>query len=130
MIRWMSALGVWVALSATLSSAELPFPVGEKLVYSITWIGIPMAYATVTTRLETLDEREVLALRMEARTYPFFEHIFKVEDIYETLVDPETFLPIRYTQNLRERDYRCHEETVFDYTELKAHLRQVEGKKA
>lgn len=117
-----------MAFALSLFSAELPFPVGEELVYSITWIGIPMASATVTTRLEMADGREVLALRMEARTYAFFEHIFKVEDVYETLVDPVTFLPIRYEQNLRERDYRCHEITTFDYTTRKAHYRQVEGK--
>jgi len=88
-----------------------------------------MASATVTSRMTEFEGREVLALRMEARTYAFFEHIFKVEDIYETLVDPVTFLPIQYEQNLRERDYRCHEVTTFNYKTLKANLRQIEGKK-
>lgn len=117
-----------LAISSGFAAAELPFPIGEELVYSITWIGIPMASATVTTRMETVDGREVLALRMEARTYAFFEHIFKVEDVYETWVDPVTFLPIQYEQNLKEKSYRCHEITTFDYTALKAHYRQVEGK--
>ncbi|MDD3276445.1 MAG: DUF3108 domain-containing protein [Kiritimatiellales bacterium] len=124
-----AVMGALLMLSSAAPAAELPFPIGEELVYSITWIGIPMASATVTSRMTEFEGREVLALRMEARTYAFFEHIFRVEDVYETLVDPVTFLPIQYEQNLKERDYRNHEITTFDYTELKAHFRQVEGKK-
>lgn len=107
------------------AAAGLPFPVGEELVYSITWIGIPMASATVTTRMDTLEGREVLALRMEARTYSFFEHIFKVEDVYETMVDPETFLPIQHTEDIHEKSYRRQDVTVFDYQALKAHYHHL-----
>lgn len=125
MIRWLSVLGAWVAVAGTLYAAELPFPVGEELVYSITWIGVPMAYARVSAQAEPFEGRDVLALRMEVRTYPFFNHIFKVEDLYETLVDPATFLPIRHTEDIHEKNYRRHEVTMFDFKELKAHYRHL-----
>lgn len=107
------------------AASELPFPVGEELVYSITWIGVPMAYAKVSAQEETFEGRDVLALRMEVRTYSFFNHIFKVEDLYETLVDPVTFLPIQHTENISEKNYRRHEVTTFDFEKLTAHYRHL-----
>ncbi len=113
-----------------LSAAELPFPIGEELVYSLSWNGIPVVRAIVTTEMDTLDGREVIAIRMRTKTYAFFNHIFKVKDFHESLVDPETFLPIQYTKNLKEGSYRCHEITTFDFEEKKAHYaHQVNGKK-
>ncbi len=103
-----------------LAAADLPFPIGEELVYSIGWNGIPVAQVIATTEMDTLDGREVIALRMRTKTYAFFNKVFRVEDFHESLVDPETFLPIRYTKNLREGRYRCHEVTTFDFEKKKA----------
>jgi len=107
----------------------MPFPVGEVLTYSISWNGIPVAWAESSAQMETFEGREVLALRVRAQTYPFFNHIFKVDDVNETLIDPETLLPIRYTKNLKEGSYRCHEITTFDFAEGKAHYEQQISKK-
>ncbi len=103
-----------------IAVADLPFPVGEELFYNVTWNGIPVAWSKATTRLEKLDGREVLALRVETRTFFFFDRFFKVDDFHESLVDPKTILPIRYTKNLKEGKYRCHEVTTFDFAEGKA----------
>jgi hypothetical protein len=123
--RILPVLSTLMLLCTAASAKELPFPVGEELIYSITWLGVPVAWSKVTTQRDTFEGREVLALRMETRTYPFFEHIFKVDDFHESLIDPVSFLPIRYTQNLQERSYRCHEVTTFDFTTLKAHYRHL-----
>jgi len=118
---------LWVGVSA--AAVSLPFPVGEELVYSITWNGIPVAWSRAVTEMEVYEEREVLALRLYTKTYPFFDRIFKVDDLHETLVDLQTGLPLRYTQNLNEGRYHCHEITVFDFETLTAHYEhQVSGK--
>ncbi len=109
--------------------ADRPFPVGEELVYSITWNGVPVAWSKATVETETYEGREVIALRMVTRTHAFFDRIFKVDDFHESLVDPETFLPLRYTQNLCEGRYRCHEVTTFDFQLGTAHYsHQLNGK--
>lgn len=129
-MRFLSICGVWVALAWSLCAAELPFPVGEVLTYSASWNGIPVAWAEASTQLETFEGREVLAMRVRVQTYAFFNHIFKVDDINETLIDPETLLPIRYTKNLKEGSYRCHEITTFDFEAGKAYYAQQISKKA
>lgn len=108
---------------------ERPFPVGEELVYSISFNGVPVAWSRAVTEMDEVEGQPVLALRITINTYPFFDRIFKVNDFYETLVDPDTLLPIRYTQNLNQRRYRCHEVTSFDFETLTAHyVHQTNGR--
>ncbi len=114
----------------SIVASNLPFPIGEELTYTISWNGIPVAQAISTTEMDTLNGREVIALRMRTKTYAFFNKVFRVEDFHESLVDPKTFLPIRYTKNLKEGSYRCHEVTTFDFMTKKAHYEhQLKEKK-
>ncbi len=117
-------------LAFVAGASELPFPIGEELVYSISWNGIAVAKVTATTQMDSYEGREVIALRMRAETYAFFNKVFKVDDVHESLIDPETFLPIRFTKNLKEGRYRSHEITTFDFETMKAHYaHQTNGKK-
>lgn len=118
--RTLAVTGM-LLLTSAVRSAELPFPLGEQLTYTITWNLIPIAWSKATTSREMLDGRDMLVLRIRTQTYSFFDHIFKVDDLHESLIDPQTFLPIRYTKNLHEGDYRCHEITTFDFDALEAH---------
>lgn len=123
-------LGLFFLLCVTSPAEELPFPVGEELTYSISWNGIPVAWTKVTATMETVDGREVLAFRMRSQTYAFFNRVFKVDDLHESLIDPKTLLPIRYTKNIKEGRYRCHEVTTFDFEKKKAfYEHQLNGKK-
>jgi hypothetical protein len=124
---WCSA---FLLLIGRVAGGELPFPIGEVLTYSASWNGIPVAWAEASTQMETFEGREVLAMRLRVQTYSFFNHIFKVDDVNETLIDPKTLLPIRYTKNLKEGSYRCHEITTFDFAAGKAHYAQQINKKS
>jgi hypothetical protein len=130
MKRFFVILGVLLGGCVfSVCAASLPFPVGEELIYSITWNGIPVAWSKAVTQMDTYEGREVLALRLTTRTYPFFDHICKVDDLHESFIDPETLLPVRYMQDIKERNYRCHEVTTFDFNTLKAHyVHLVNGK--
>ncbi|MFA7257298.1 MAG: DUF3108 domain-containing protein [Kiritimatiellales bacterium] len=108
-------------LCAAAPAKELPFPIGEELIYTISWLGVPIAWSKAVTETNTFEGRPVLAMRITVNTFSFFDHICKVDDFYEGLIDPETFLPIRFEQNLQERNYRRHDITTFNYETLQAH---------
>lgn len=128
MKKYFPILGI-VLLFCGFVQAEFPFPVGEELIYSVSWNGIRVATARATTSMETIDGREVLAIRQQTQTYALFR-LWPVDDLHETLVDPETMLPIQYTKNLREGGYRCHEITTFDHKNGVAHYEhQTNGSK-
>jgi len=127
--RFVPMFGI-LALALFAGAAELPFPIGEKLTYTISWNGIPVAYSTSTVEMDVVDGREVLAFRMRTRTYSFFNPVFEVDDLHESLIDPKTFLPIRHTKNIKEGRYRCHEVTTFDFPKGKAYYEhRLNGKK-
>ena len=116
-----TVLGIIFLLCAAAPAKELPFPLGEELIYNITWNGIPIAWSKAVTQMDTYEGRPVIAMRITVNTFSFFDAICKVEDFYEGLIDPETLLPVRFEQNISERNYRRHDITTFDYQTLMAH---------
>ncbi|MCU0858856.1 MAG: DUF3108 domain-containing protein [Pontiellaceae bacterium] len=120
MKRHFFILGLAAGLCLPVCAVNLPFPVGEELVYKITWNAVPVAQATAVTKREMYEGRRVIALQMTIRTFAFFDSFFIVDNFYESLIDPETFLPIRYVSKIREKSYRCHESTNFDYKTMTA----------
>lgn len=125
-MKWQFPIvGIFLLLCTAAPAKELPFPIGEELVYTIAWMGIPIAWSKAVTEMDTYEGREVLAMRINVNTFSFFDHICKVEDFYEGLIDPETFLPIRFEQKISERKYRRHDVTTFDYQTLIAHYTRL-----
>lgn len=50
---------------------------------------------------------------MEGKTTGVTDVIFKVHDIYESIVDAETHLPMKAIRNIKERSYRYYNEVSF-----------------
>ncbi len=120
-----TVLGLILLLCVAAPAKELPFPIGEELIYNITWNGLPIAWSRAVTQVDTFEGRPVLAMRITVNTFSFFDPICKVDDFYEGLIDPETFMPVRFEQNLKQRNYRKHDITTFDYQTLQAHYTHV-----
>jgi len=104
----------------TEQDPELWFPIGEELVYKIYWGVVPVGTSRVTTRWIEEDGRKLLAIRYRTRSNKVIATIYPVDDTIESVIDPETFLPVRFTKDLNEGRHRYHETTTFDYKRLKA----------
>jgi hypothetical protein len=50
---------------------------------------------------------------MEGRTTGLANKLYGVNDIYETIVDYETRLPLKSIRNIKEGDYRWYNETMY-----------------
>ena len=100
------SVGVLLLTANTKGIAEevkdLWFPVGETMEYKLYWGIIPVGRAELRTFWDTKDGTNVVVIRATARTTAVVAAIYPVEDIIESTVDPETFLPLKYTQHLRE----------------------------
>ncbi|MDD4737568.1 MAG: DUF3108 domain-containing protein, partial [Kiritimatiellae bacterium] len=99
---------------------ELWFPVGEAMVYRLYWGIIPVGESHVTTRWIERDGRTLLVIRFTSRSNKVLQTIYPVEDVMESIIDPETFLPLQFIKNLSEGRYRAHEVTRFDHAAGKA----------
>jgi len=113
-----------------IKGPDLWFPVGEELVYEVNWGYIPIGYARITTQWVQEGGRTLLAIRYRARSNKVIATLYPVDDKIESIIDPLTFLPIRFTKNLREGRHRYHEITTFDYDRLKAKWTSLIKKKS
>ena len=111
--------GTLCAHGAGAEAPELWFPVGEKLIYSIHWGWIPVGSSVVTTEWVDGEQeghpRTLLRIRVRTRTNKVLGSLYPVDDVIESIIDPETFLPLRFRKKLSEGRYRCDETTVFDH---------------
>lgn len=96
------------------------FPMGETLDYRIYWGVIPVGSSHVTTEWIAEDGRSLIAIRLRTKTNNFLSTLYPVNDFLEAIVDPETFLPVRFSKKLSEGRYRADETTTFDHKNLKA----------
>ena len=101
------------------------FPVGEQIFYKVQWGVWIVAETKVMSEYIEEDGRELLAIRVTTRTRSIMSKIYPVDDFIESVVDPVTFLPIRFTKRLSEGRYRLHEITTFDHKARMAHWQHL-----
>jgi len=106
------------------------FPVGETLDYRLLWGIIPVGTATLSTDWVNAGDRVLLRIKAIAKTESIVKALFPVDDYVETLVDPNTMLPVQYTQRLREGRKHRNDRIVFDHAAGRAVWRDDETDKA
>ena len=96
------------------------FPIGEEIVYTLYWGIIPVGRATVTASWFEFEGRTLLRVHARAVSNSVIAKIYPVDDNLESLIDPATFLPVRFTKKMSEGRHKYDEEVVFDHVKLKA----------
>lgn len=91
------------------------FEIGEQLVYTVRWGVIPVGKSVVTTDWADYEGRRLIAIRFVTKTSGFINSIYPVDDFLETLIDPVTFLPVRFIQKMNEGRHHSDEVTYFDH---------------
>lgn len=107
--------------AATNAAYALSFSVGEELVYRLYWGVIPVGFTRVTTRWVSEGARTNIAIRYQTESNKVLEKVYPVSDVLESVIDPDGFLPIRFTKQLNEGRYHVNEVTTFDHTNRMAH---------
>ena len=113
--RIFPILGTFLVLCAAAPAKELPFPLNERLDYHISWNGILVAWSVATTAMVETNGTNYLAIRVETQTYPIFDVFYRVNDVHECLLDPETLQPVRFAKDMREGLSHSHDVITFDY---------------
>jgi hypothetical protein len=82
------------------------FKEGERVTYKV-YYNVGMIWASAgeavfTTSKENFNGRAVYHVVGDGRTFKNYDWVFKVRDRYETFIDAETLLPLRFTRNVSE----------------------------
>ncbi|MBK9733832.1 MAG: DUF3108 domain-containing protein [Saprospiraceae bacterium] len=88
------------------------FQTGERLVYKLyyNW-KLVIQRRVVFTVQESKTHYEIKAI---GKTYPAYEHIFKVNDYFYSKVDKNTLFPSNFVRIVEEGNYRVYDSISFD----------------
>lgn len=108
---------------------DIPVPpaqkirVGERLVYKITWLGIPVGTGELWVKEKTtLGGREVFHVTGLIETNKVLRKIFPMYDTAESWIDAETLESVQFEKNIDELREKSHERMVFDAPNKKGYF--------
>lgn len=85
-----------------------------KVYYNVSFVWVPAGEANFTTRKATLKGRNAFHIIGDGSTYHSYDWFFKVRDKYQTWIDMESMLPLRFIRKVREGDYSYDNQVDFD----------------
>jgi Protein of unknown function (DUF3108) len=94
----------------TLAGLDLPFKIGEQLIYRVYLGDNPQPVGTITFSVRSRGRyfnRDGLLFSATAQTSALGARVFFVNDQVNSYVDPETLLPFRTELNLAEGNWRA-----------------------
>jgi hypothetical protein len=91
---------------------RFPFPVGERLVYDVTWFGVPAGRAEIEiARFVALGDARYAHVVARAATNAVFSWVYPVRDRSEAWIDLDRFVTVR-TRATQERPGKHYDESV------------------
>lgn len=94
----------------------------EYLKYKVfyNWKDVWLKAGTVTFEVENedLSGKPTFHITAKGKTYPFYNWFFKVNDVYETYVEKESVLPLKFIRDVHEGGYKLDHEYVFNRNTL------------
>ncbi|MFB3844343.1 MAG: DUF3108 domain-containing protein [Candidatus Cloacimonadaceae bacterium] len=102
---------------------------GEKLTFTIKYGIINAAEATLEIKSTKLDDTPVWKITSNARTYPFFDSVFKVRDVVESWWEKENLRTLCFSKRLNEGTYRQYRVQTYDHNKKTAIYKRWNFKK-
>jgi hypothetical protein len=128
-MKWLTIFFIsWILMGATTHQYKGDFcgikntaykngeTVKMTVYYSTMGAYIGAGDATFTTTLERFNGKPVYHAVGVGNTYPFFDNFFKVRDRYESYIDTNTLLPIKFIRNVDEGGFKIYNNVTFNQT--------------
>lgn len=95
------------------------FKAGEKVGFVVYYtasklINVSAGAGSFTTTLEKLNGKNVFHIVGEGHTLPSYEWAYKAKDTYETYMDAESLLPLKFVRNVNEGGYKKYQNVNFN----------------
>ena len=104
-----------VAKVQTVEKASFAVREGEKLKFSVRWLGMEVGTAEAMVKgMEKINERDAYHIAAYARSNSLIDIIYPVRDEHHTFIDAEHFHSLRYEKIIREGTYRADEVMEYD----------------
>ncbi len=87
-----------------------------KVYYNTMGMYIAAGEATFSIALEKFNGKQTYHCIGEGKSYSFFDNFYKVRDRYETYIDTNTMLPIKFIRNVNEGGYKTYNNVTFNHS--------------
>ena len=99
------------------------YRIGEEFVFAINYLGITAGHVRFITRGGLkIAGRDTLHFRALFKTSKFYKYIYEADDMVETYVSADKFLPIKYSLVQRESNKDVDDLQLFDHEEMKTYM--------
>ncbi len=99
---------------------QLPFQVGEKLIYDIDFRIFNAGKATLEIQQDTINGENVFKITAITRTNSFLDRFYKVRDRIDAWIAPVQFSLIKVQKKIRERKYKKDHTAVINHQDSTA----------
>jgi hypothetical protein len=106
---------IFLLLQTIVNGQNSTYQAGEKLEYLIHYGLINGGLARLELTKDTLDGKVVFHSYFIAKTTGIADALFKVRDIYESFINPNTQLPVKSIRNVTEGRYHRYNVVLFDH---------------
>jgi len=104
-----------IAISLHTTSLYAEITDGEKLTFNINYGIISAAEASLEIKSSSLLDKPVWLITSNAKTYPFFDSVFKVRDTVQSYWEKENLQTLRFSKRLNEGKYRQYRVQTYDH---------------
>jgi len=87
----------------------------EEMEYILRFGFIRGGKATLVAEKEKLNKNITIHYHMRGRTTGLVDKIYEVNDVFESWVNPETYLPVKSVRTVKEQKYRFYDEVTYDH---------------
>lgn len=101
--------------SGFVSGQPSPYIAGEKVTYIVHYGPINGGIASLELKKDTFAGKEIIRSYFIAQTTGVADALYKIKDIYESYMNPETELPVKSVRNIQEGKYRKYNVVLFDH---------------
>ncbi len=114
------------SFSAVAPSQEIPL--GEHLLYDVSWIGVPVGFGELWVKEKVVFEgREAYHVIAVARTNDFLSKIYPVRDEVHSWIDAETLQSLGSQKKASEGFYHADERVVYDEKNKKGYYESLKS---
>ncbi len=101
---------------------------GEKLTYKVSWLGMNVGNATLEVKKDkTQKNRKTCRVVLKAWTNRFFSFFYNVKGSIESIVDADTFKPLRYNSQTHINKKFIFKEMDYDFEKQKVYAVDKKG---
>jgi len=123
-VKLFFRLSIFIAIlffPVKVPAASLPFDVGEKLEFGLSWMGIPAGTTILHVRdKKTIDGKEAFHIESTSWSNRFVSTFYKVDDRIECYMDAKDLTGIKMKIKQREGRHKNDKEILFNQTERRA----------